>query len=726
MGGNEPPSENITFSYHSENSLRDNCGQYTFLSIGAGAHKKPVKISLASMEFPMSQYSIEEDWQRLYFMERVYITDNTREISFGYRSLMPQEHWVQGTVMLPLAANRITRITYNQLNARLFFTTEHPHGLFAGNRSLVTQWQAWYEKCAVYGAPFGAVDLSESDMNGDLQAGNTPYTFSIRWAPPGPITAPVNGWLICPSPPTFAHLASVVTAGLHELIGRESQLTYDPVENKMEFSLRNWPTPEATELAMYVCGDDLAARMGFTQATREKIVRRRGLHLSSAFPCIVEDSSQRQLLEATMSLDTVKNDQTTLQGCSVFWPHVCIPPGWYGPSKRSYAPTQPQRLSSELEMQFNRLVIKPREDGGPKLVIVNTEGQMLVIPILVGKFTGETMALMFTQSMSDQPGNLTCTYVGQRFVFQGDRTFSLVFNHPLSIDANRLGFERLLFEGMSEYQGEKCVIADFGWGGVARTSSNLYGVTDDGARPKLRFVGMAPPPYIAVVVSVSPGAPTLETFISGQPAAHGLRPGDTVRLCRPSGPVELSGSDVPTFDPAGTFAVVNEVPTLNTIVVSTPVFGPWVGAVNMACTLRTPIEPVSWCFSPSLPYTIGGRRVGMPRRALQHIIDGQYQFLAPYVLDIEHPDYVLFYIQSGKRSTSNIHIGDDTVTQPLAKIVLYPGFREERSLTRDMIMASGEDISRFVVEFRNPDGTQYHMHGAAFSFSLNLLMLSQG
>ena len=58
----EPPQEMYTFSFRSSDATQvTERGEFTFNLNAAAGHKKPVKVTLASMEFPMSQYSIELD-----------------------------------------------------------------------------------------------------------------------------------------------------------------------------------------------------------------------------------------------------------------------------------------------------------------------------------------------------------------------------------------------------------------------------------------------------------------------------------------------------------------------------------------------------------------------------------------------------------------------------------------------------------------------------------------
>lgn len=726
----DAPQEVYTFSFRSSDATHVSPeGEFTFNLNAAAGHKKPLKVSLASMEFPMSQYSIEEGWNRIYFMERILITPNVRTLRLGAQLPAVGGEVTEVETVLPLHSNEIESLSFSLLTYKLTVKTKHPHGLFVGSRSLVPQWQSWGERCRVLAAPFGTLDVSLADEEGRLEPGGDDDEFHVRWgdATP-PITAPGRGVLVCPSPPSLSHLASVVNAGLrHSALGRSAKLAYDPVDNVMEFAA----TVSLDEnLRLLVGGDALCTRLGFGAGRNEKVISAATLDPSSAFARYMDSDAQRQLLQLTQSIDAgAERDEPVLRGGTVPWPYITLRPGWYTPSKRSYASSPPQRLGAEFELQFNRFVFKPREDGGPTITVIDDQGVLRSIELMVGRFSPDTMAVMLTQALS-AAGGITCSFERTRFVFRHTEPFALVFNHPLSLDPIRLGFDQMTYDGQREYAGEEIYPPLMGWDNEVYTPSNMYGLIEEPARPQLTLVGLPPAPFIATMSGYAAGVATMTTFVGGKPAGHALRPGDVVRLCAPSAPVEIGGAPVAAFDPQGSFAVVKEVTQLNQFTCFVPAGATWAVAASVgnACTLRIPVEPSSWNFSLSMPSTITGRRLGWPNEVVQHLASGgQYRFTSPGVHDIDHPDYVLLYIKSSNRSTTNIHLSDGGATCPFAKIVLYPGFREERSLTRDMILPSGEDLSNFTVWFRNPDGTAYangsDLHGAAWSFSLNFFMV---
>ena len=121
---------------------------------------------------------------------------------------------------------------------------------------------------------------------------------------------------------------------------------------------------------------------------------------------------------------------------------------------------------------------------------------------------------------------------------------------------------------------------------------------------------------------------------------------------------------------------------------------------------------------------------GFAPKAVQWGIDGTNRcgdglrcppFDATAVHALDHPDYVLLYLLEGKRSSLLQHQDRNSVTAPFAKIILYPLFREERMVPREVNLTSGEGMTRFTLAFKNPDGTAYRFHNAEFSFTLNFI-----
>ena len=156
-----------------------------------------------------------------------------------------------------------------------------------------------------------------------------------------------------------------------------------------------------------------------------------------------------------------------------------------------------------------------------------------------------------------------------------------------------------------------------------------------------------------------------------------------------------------------------------------------VGCINRVVTIHAEVHPFNLCFD--LPNSIAASQLGYNKGATQLGLDGATlsgphhlpPFDAPCAHSLDHPDYVLIYLNEGKKSTGLQHQYGNNTTSPFAKLVLYPMVREERMLPRDTTLLSGEALSTFTMRITNPDGSPYHFHGVNFSFSLNFIKLQE-
>ena len=70
--------------FQSEDAVERKGGKFIFEMSGDNPRMKPNKVMLGSVEFPMVQYTIEEKWNNVYFMERIKLFP-------GHRSLVLEE-----------------------------------------------------------------------------------------------------------------------------------------------------------------------------------------------------------------------------------------------------------------------------------------------------------------------------------------------------------------------------------------------------------------------------------------------------------------------------------------------------------------------------------------------------------------------------------------------------------------------------------------------------------
>jgi hypothetical protein len=294
--------------------------------------------------------------------------------------------------------------------------------------------------------------------------------------------------------------------------------------------------------------------------------------------------------------------------------------------------------------------------------------------------------------------------------------FSLFFNHPMSIDGERLGFLSQPLAGRSTYVAPhptRVVKV-----GHARTVSNLLRVGEDTSQKRLHLHATGPPAMTGVIV----GRGRLRTIVNGQPFAHGFQIDDLVRIAR----AEDSDAGRATIAnlPAHCSCVVTDVdPDPCILHLDLPDL---VGLDTGTCvTVTNDPEPSNFSFvkpnslpkhmlgfGPSLLYGIDGSTEDEEARRLP-------PYVARGVHCLDHPDYVLITF-SESSGTHFEHEYDGQSRQIFCKMSLYPLFREERALPRDTKLLR-ENLGRFTISFVNPDFSAYHFHNQEFSFSLSFI-----
>lgn len=442
--------------------------------------------------------------------------------------------------------------------------------------------------------------------------------------------------------------------------------------------------------------------------------------------------------------------------------HVELSAGWYSPSHRPMGTAPPLRLPEELEARLNRLALLPsdKEDAPPPCVVVRDVARRVHAATLPrGLYSPPTLAAQLQAALNraTPEARFTCAFdeASERFAVEcsssegaGGRPlrFDLLFSHPLSLDASRLGFVRGAdCIGQARYESAEPVhVPRFG----GRPAANLYEVRELGPTKRLSVSATGAPMIIGVVRAVKGAEAVVDTYVGGAPFVHGAHCGDVltvvplskpVRVLGPGGADEVRPLSLDRRPGAPALAVVHpkegavdgavgggEVEHLRLRLFGAGV--PW--AVGRAVALERGRQPFSVAPIGALPCSLGGRRLGFPERMVQWGVDGSVRaggggagapplllppFRAPGVHSLDHPDYVLIYLEEGKGSSTLQHRARGGVTSPFAKLVLYPLFREERMVPREAQLGSGESLSRFTLRF-----------GAEFSFTLNLVSVLGG
>ena len=107
-------------------------------------------------------------------------------------------------------------------------------------------------------------------------------------------------------------------------------------------------------------------------------------------------------------------------------------------------------------------------------------------------------------------------------------------------------------------------------------------------------------------------------------------------------------------------------------------------------------------------------------------------WIAPALYSLDYPTYVLVEMTQPIGATHNMHPWNtdvdhtDTISNVLAKVIIYPQFRMERSFPFTMIIPDLRIINRVGIRILNPNHTPYKLHGRNFSFTLVMQSVMKG
>ena len=725
-------------------------GQFTMQLGGDNPRLRAVKLSLGSLEFPMVQWTIEKEWNRIYYSE-------------GYE-IKPDDSFLRIEEITPSTQNEINCTIPLHLNSIehwlrrddwMQVTTKYPHGLWINGRKSVLHTIGWGE-VEIICSPFGRISLTGLQAaNKLIYKSNTEFLIPSTYG--NDVIEGFYGYLHVPKYPSPFHLCNVINhILLYSVTLTNPHLEYDARTNVASLQSSMYSPDEAT-LSLRLHGSKLAALLGYRSPLHERR--------------FVRPPQATLLTPRNVNGFGVENAQGGDQPPLVLrseafggWSFVEIEPGWYSPSHRPMCTGTPLRLAQEMEYSLNRLYF-PLTERVPQgtctshfLMFTDPLGGLHNCPVYVGRYSPKSLSAVLERSMtmmasSNFPGTVftvdydtetsrfTCTCEVRKNNRVESAPFSLVFHHPLQFDPMRIGFAAVQHSGSDHYTSAYPVyLAPTG------TPSNIYKVAEIGHQKRVRIQSAPVSQMTGVITAYNANVSEIivRTHVGQLPFAHGFRPGDIVRIS-PSDPTELYTADrdnpdfwepqkynscpvEPSWVKSGVVIQSDDSLQLCIKVRSAAQLGE---SLNTLIAIQCEVQPFNLCFS--LANSIDPSQLGFKPGVVQWGIDGSipaYQnklppFDAPNVHSLDHPDYVLMYIDEGKKSTTLQHTYGQNNSVCFAKLVLYPMFREERMLPRDTSIMGGESLSRFTVRFTNPNGTPYHFHGVNFSFSLNLIQ-SQG
>ena len=113
------PLEATTLCFHTRDAVARDDSKLTFELAGQRLRSEAVKVALASCEFPMVQWTIEEDWARFYVNEGVRVEGEAMRclrVIVQPPGAAEPDHPVE--IVLPLRLNRPSKATPSPLGCQ--------------------------------------------------------------------------------------------------------------------------------------------------------------------------------------------------------------------------------------------------------------------------------------------------------------------------------------------------------------------------------------------------------------------------------------------------------------------------------------------------------------------------------------------------------------------------------------------------------------------------------
>lgn len=685
--------------FHTRDAVERDESTFTFRMPSGRLRTAATKVALASCEFPMVQWTVEESWDRLYTNEGILLTpdDNVLWVVAG-------DMRAPTSVCLPPRTNRVS---VTRRGDRILVACDHPHGLWSADGSV---------NRAVFHLPGGVCLLGGSAGDVVLDASTLSWVndreFEVAQGGATPSATTGAHTLFTPTIPSPESFATVLSHAARGCLPDDVRVSfrYDAGADRMITTITC--PPETT---------------GMVRLLNSALLRRLGI---SSMPVTL--TGQTSVI--------VPSEATAL------WEYVTLPKGFYAPCHRPMCTGQPMRFGTEVETAINRLYfpIVKQGEAEHQLVFSDPDGRVYTAVIPAGRYVPASLANHLETAMTTAGGDGTVftysvSHEDDRFVLACERRehggrispapFGLLFHHPLCIDAGRLGFPSQPLSGSDTYVATTTT--------RCTTTGNIVRVSEIAHQKRFRFHVTAPPPMVAEVLEQqqSDGCLVLRTHVNRCPFAHGYRAGDVVLLATCGAATVLTdtkertltacGSDVPHRCRCLVANGNNDDVTVLRLVCP-PVSG--LGEPGSALQVTTVAEPWNVCtgvHEGSIPCHL----LGLKQGATQWGVDGSIgdaegrllpPFDAPHTHCLDHPDYVLMTFSESSGAQLE-HSFDNENKQVFCKLSLYPLFREERMLPRDTTLMHS-NMSTFDIAFWNPDmRTPYCFHGSEFSFSLSFI-----
>lgn len=676
------------------------------------------QISLGSLEIPLAQYNIESDWNTLQFDEGIdlYVLSPKDE---GIVQFVINENGVDFVAQLPPRLNPVVGVSSMGPTNTAVFTTQYPHCLS------LRGFFNWGEPMKLIDTPINTSttplnvnQLTESNANLVILSDTQ---FRLTWTGPA-VTFTSNpsnilGYVSTPSIPSPAYLAELVTLALAQVAPGHWKITYDGCTGKYKLCwvgtfCNSRDVAPATLVALG--NNSLSHIMGFGCAN---------------VPIPLPDTDPTPLtFDKPRDLPSLTGNCIQSIECSPCRSQVELDVGNY----------TADGIMINLIRQLNRFYFDPGWGYISNSYVLNYStqcgmGNTLTIPF--GMYSPDSLAAFLTAGMASAIPSIQVTWninTGQ-FKFTATEDFGLEFDAsltPTNVElAYRLGFYPISYRNNNTYTS----ITPFyfptkGCCGTSIPDRHLSYVYTYMPQAMLnnqkRF--MVEVSKTRTIQTIGPitnnldGTITITTKVTEPPAqmiipiAHGFQVLDVVEITTPSGSTyELTVTRVDAYNqftvelgsiPASTFALL---PSPN----------------NYLCLRLSNAITTNLYFS-CLDNNVLARTFGFSECDYLWTPSNPTTWIAPAMYCLDYPNYVLVEITQPMGATHNMHAWNtssdhtDTLTTVLAKVILYPQFRMERSFPFHMNIPDLRVITRVQIRILNPDHSLYKLHNRDWSFTL--------
>lgn len=454
-----------------EGIFNEDLGEYEFNISNAVRGFKTMQISLASIEMPLCQNTVEESNNHIYFHEGIKFTNLNNSMKLQETiSVFPNENSIPTSnisIGLPSETNKITSIVSN--SGTLTFTTENPHNLFtfnSGDNSIISTYSKYTEH------PFyilhNIAQVGSISLTTNAPTYVSPTSFSISSTAPKntlgfttsipTITTTTNSFLVCKPIVSYSALCDIIQTKLnYEVNDRNYIVKYDNLTTKVIITGGHGikETIQSKELKLTHSDTGIRSKLGFGDMNSSSRVSRINVSYILEHPVLTGGEISKNEL----------ND-------------IIIPVGNY----RTILESTSYDLGYTFFNKLNALYINPprtsTDSDQDVLVISDANGRMYNIFLLAGRYTASSLAKYIELRLNAQeidsilvttPNvHFSTIYdtTTKKFIFSATHDggnqpyiFGLEFDRCASM-AQRLNFNPIRLRGFNYYESDVVTFYD--------------------------------------------------------------------------------------------------------------------------------------------------------------------------------------------------------------------------------------------------------------------------